>query len=164
MLARRWSRSDDYSRHAHSGELLDIAGLQLLAQPAHRDFQPHRPPGGALMLAQTLDRRPDLVVALGDSVPFIAELRRPLERRLGVAAEHDWRMRFLRGLRHHLKAFNRDRLAVILGRIFGPHLLHQREIFAGAKRAVLEVHADAFELLFEPADADPENKSSARKH
>src|SRR5580700_4741988 len=116
------------------------------------------------MLAQALDGRRDLVVALGDSVPSIAEFRRPLERRLGIAAEHDWRMRFLPGLGHHLEAFNRDRLAVILGRIFGPHLLHQSDIFARPQRAVLEIHADAFELLFEPADAYAEDESTARQH
>src|SRR5271156_6730534 len=164
MLARRRRWSDNYSRHAHRGELLDIARLQLLAQPAHGDFQRHRPPGGALMLAQALDRRRDFVVALGDSVPAIAEFRRPLERRLGVAAEYDWRMRFLRGLGHHLEAFNRDRLAVILGQIFGPHLLHQGDIFARPQRAVLEIHTDAFKLFFEPADTDAEDESTARKH
>src|SRR5208283_4881670 len=115
MLARRRRRSDNYSRHPHRCELLDIARLQLIAQPAHREFQRHRPLGGALMLAEALDRRRNLVVGLGNSVPAIAEFRRPLERRLGVAAEHDRRMRFLRWLGHHLETLNRDRLAVILG-------------------------------------------------
>src|ERR1700735_2511823 len=72
MFARGRGRSDNYSRHAHRG--------------------------GAPTPAQALERRRDLVVALGDSVPSIAEFRRPLERRLGIAAEHDWRMRLLRGL------------------------------------------------------------------
>src|SRR5271156_6993038 len=120
MLARSRRRSDNYSRHAHRSELLDIARLQLLAQPAHGEFQRHRPLGGALMLAQALDCRRNFVVALGDSVPSIAEFRRALERRLGVAAEHDWRMRFLRGLGHELESFDANRFAVILRQIFGP--------------------------------------------
>src|ERR1700722_7095092 len=158
------SRPDYYSRYPHRGKFFDVSRLQLLAQPADRNFQRRRPLRRAFMLAQALDRRRDLVVAFRDSVPTVAELRRALEGRLGIAAEYDRRMRLLRGLAHELESFDADSLAVILRRILGPQLLHKREIFAGAKRAVLEVHADAFDSLCEPADSDAENKSPARKH
>src|ERR1700736_158306 len=155
------SRPDYYSRYPHRRKFFDVSRVQLLAQPADRNFQRRGPLRRALMLAQTLDRRRYLVVALRDSVPTVAEFCRSLEGRFGVAAEYDRRMRLLRRLGHELESFDTDRLAVILRRILGPQLLHQREIFARAKSAVLEVHADTFELLFEPADADAENKSSA---
>ena len=64
-----------------------------------------------------------------------------------------WRMRLWR-LGHELEP-SMDGRAVILR----PSLVHSpssaREIFARAQRAVLEVHADAVELLFEPADPTP---------
>src|ERR1700691_73837 len=159
MLAGRRGGPDDYSRDAHRGEFFDVVGLQLFAQPAHRNFQRHRPLGGALMLPQALDGRRDLVVAFGDSVPAVAEFRRAFERGLGVAAEHDRRMRFLRGLGHELESFDADSLAVIFRRIAGPQLLHQRDVFARAKSGVLKFHSDSFELLFQPTDPDAENKS-----
>src|SRR3984957_7334780 len=157
------SRPDYYSRYPHRGKFFDVSRLQLLAQPADRNFQRRRPLRHAFMLAQALDRRRDLVVAFRDSVPTVAELRRALEGRLGIAAEYDRRMRLLRGLGHELESFDANSLAVIVWRILGPQLLHQPEVFARSQRAVLEVHPDAFELFFEPADADAKNKSPARE-
>src|SRR5215469_8313750 len=75
----------------HLRKFPDIARLERIAQPADRDLQRRRASRRALVLAQTLDRRRDLVVGLRDSLPTVAEFRRTLERGLGVAAEHDRR-------------------------------------------------------------------------
>src|ERR1700693_1582552 len=91
MIPGGRSRPDYYSRYPHRGKFFDVSGLQLLAQPANRNFQRRRPFRRALMLAQALDCFSDLVVALRDPVPTFAELRRALEGRLGVAGEHDRR-------------------------------------------------------------------------
>src|SRR5271156_4581200 len=84
LIARRRGRSDYYARHAYRGEFFDISRLQLFAQTTHRNFQWHGPLRRALMLSQTLDRRRDLVVTLRDSVPAVAEFRRPLEGRFSI--------------------------------------------------------------------------------
>src|SRR5215472_10455342 len=122
MLTRGRRRPDNDSRDAHLRKFPDVTRLERLAQPADRDLQRRAALRRALMLAQTLDRRRDLVVGLRDSVPSVAEFRRALERRLGVAAEHDRRMRLLQRFRHELEPRDADRLAVILRRVPGPQL------------------------------------------
>src|SRR5713101_5349423 len=104
MVPGRRARADDYSRDPHLRELSYLLGLQLLAKAADGQLERDGPPGRALMLAQALDRRPDLISAFRDPVPSIAEFRRALQRRLGIAAEDDRRMRFLRGLGHELES------------------------------------------------------------
>src|ERR1700722_311111 len=120
MIPGGRGRPDYYSRYPHRGKFSDVAGLQLLAQPANRNFQRRHPLRSAFMRAQALDCFSDLVVALRDSVPSVAEFCGSLEGRLGVAAEHDRRMRLLRRLGHELESFDADGLAVIFRRILGP--------------------------------------------
>src|ERR1700731_4924197 len=89
MIPGRRSRPDYYSRYSHRRKFFDVPRLQLLAQPANRNFQRRRPLRRAFMLAQALDCFSGLVVALRDSVPAVAEFCGSLEGRLSVAAEYD---------------------------------------------------------------------------
>src|SRR5712671_4064104 len=164
MLLGRRARAHNYSRHPHLRKLPYLLRLQLLAKAADSQLERHGPPGLALMLTQTLDSRADLLSAFRDPVPSIAEFRRTLQRRLGIAAEDDRRMRFLGGLGHELEPFDRHTLAMIIRRVAGPQFFHQREILAGAHRAILEVHPDRSEFLLEPSNSNPEDKASARQN
>ena len=106
MLLGGRFRAEDHSRHAHLLELIDIIGLR---------FQARRTVSSSGIVRRLrfscsrsrLNRRANLIHGLADPVPSVAEARRALQRRLGMPAEHERRMRLLHRLGIHLEAFDR---------------------------------------------------------
>src|SRR5579862_4957457 len=81
-----------------------------------------------------------------------------------MPAEDQRRMRLLHRLGIGPEAFDADGLAVIDGSVIAPQFLQQPDVFARARRAILEVHSDRLELLLEPSDSDTENEAPATEH
>src|SRR6202521_5784590 len=128
----RTARQDN-PRDAHRREFLRLLERQLASEPgADRYLQWRGTIGGAFVLAKPRDYPARLCQVFGDSVPSVADLRRALKRRLGMAAQHYRRMGPLHGLGLEPETFNSHRASVVDRRALAPQLFHQRDIFARA--------------------------------
>src|SRR5260370_20245110 len=72
-------------------------------------------------------------------------------------------MRFLRRLGIEVEVLGADGLAFELRNLLGEERIYQFEHFIVAPRAVIPVHANPLELLFEPSDPHAEKEASIRE-
>src|SRR5579872_1741639 len=163
LIARRGYRAEDHALDAHIAQTLHLIDRNRTAEARrNRELQRLGTILLALVLAQTFDNAIYFFDFLADPVPSVAQARGAFQRRLGMPAEHEWWMRLLHRLGIHLESFDADGLAVIDRIVFRPQLLEQRNVFARAQRAVLEVHPYTLEFLLQPSNADPEDEAAAR--
>src|ERR1700719_4913369 len=121
LVARRGTSTEDHALDTHIAQPLHLIDGDRPAE-ARRDgdLERHGAMLLALMLAQPLDDAIDLLNFLADSVPSIAQSRRAFQRRLGMPAEHERRMRLLHRLGIHLESFDAGGFAVIDRIVAGP--------------------------------------------
>src|SRR4029453_16638496 len=77
------------------------------------------------------------------------------------AAEHDGRMRPLRGLRIRAHGREIEEFTMKLGCVLGPERLHHVERFPCLRPPASEIAAKYLDFLFEPPSADPQDEAAS---
>src|SRR5579864_7242069 len=121
MIARRRRRREDDAIDSHLAKPFYLIEVDRTAE-ARRDgdLQRRGPMMLALQLAQPLDDALDFRHLFAYAVPSVAQLRGPLQRRLGMPSEDDRRMRLLHRLRIHPESLDAGGLAMEHRVVFRP--------------------------------------------
>ena len=120
-------------------------------------------PAAAAALLQACHGALGLPAAARAREPAVAELDHALQGVVGLAAEQDRRMRPLLGLGIEPDRIEVDELAVELGFLLGPQLLHGQHALAQQLEARLVAGAVVLHLVDVPAAADGEDEAAARE-
>ena len=86
------------------------------------------------------------------------------QRRFGVPADPDARVRLLHRLGFEPHVAELHELALVAGCVLGPEDLHHFEVLVGDPASLLERHTEGTELVLGVADPDGEHHTATRQH